>query len=82
MIGVPFGRVLPWRASGRGRWAAVGALAEVRDELACQARYWARLAEQEEQQDSLRRTCMAVKAHAFAQAAVHADEVLGRAMER
>lgn len=59
----------------------MAALAELREELAHQSRYWTTLADLEGQ-DSLRRTCMAVKAHAFAQAAVHADETLGRVLRR
>ena len=69
------------RASARERCAVIAALAELRDELAGQSRYWTGLTDLEGR-DSLRRTCMAVKAHAFAQAAARADEALGRMLRR
>ncbi|MFA1559098.1 hypothetical protein SM436_35855 [Actinomadura chokoriensis] len=74
-----FKRALSRRASGRERRAAAAVLIELRDELACQSRFWGRLADLEGR-DSVRRTCMAVKAHAFAQAVVRADETLGRVL--
>ncbi|MEU8346573.1 hypothetical protein AB0C74_33175 [Spirillospora sp. NPDC048832] len=69
--------VLTRWAAGRERRAVVAALVELRDELARQSRYWTSLAGAEGR-DPLPRTCMAAKAHAFAQAAVRADEALGR----
>lgn len=69
------------RTSARERRAVIGVLAELRDDLVGQSRYWTGLADLEGR-DSLRRTCMAVKAHAFAQAAAHADEALDRMLRR
>lgn len=53
------------------------ALVRFRDKLVCEAQYWGEVAD-EEDADSLRRACMAVRSHAFAQAAAHADDVLVR----
>lgn len=51
------------------------AFIEFRDRFIQQALYWGRQAD-EEDRDSTRRTHMAVKAHAFAQAVAQADEAL------